>query len=205
MRRVGKEAGRRGRHIVVCLENNLACSACHRCGTPLAAFQADHCAAGVLCLPATPLAAFRLLDVPLRVHLRRRALRGTPLPAHITPLFSRQTTVLPGRQPGVLCLPATPLAAFRLLDVPLRVHLRRRALRGTPLPAHITPLFSRRDHCAAWKTTWRALLASDAPRCVPPPRCTAAGTPSSAGLARDAAAGPYHAAFPQADHCDARR
>ena len=30
MRRVGKEAGRRGRHIVVCLENNLACSACQR-------------------------------------------------------------------------------------------------------------------------------------------------------------------------------
>ena len=92
---------------------------------------------GVLCLPATPLAVFRLLDVPLRVRLRRRALRGAPLPAHITPLLHRQTTGS-AKQPGVLCLPATPLAVFRLLDVPLRVRLRRRALRGaTPLvPAH---------------------------------------------------------------------
>ena len=37
------------------------------------------------------------------------------------------------------------------------------------------------------QTTWRALLASDAPRCVSLPQRTAAGTPSSAGLARNAA------------------
>ena len=86
---------------------------------------------GVLCLPATPLAVFRLLDVPLRVRLRRRALRGTPLPAHITPLLHRQTTGS-AKQPGVLCLPATPLAVFRLLNVPLRVRLRRRALEERP-------------------------------------------------------------------------
>ena len=41
---------------------------------------------------ATPLVAFRLLDVPLGVRLRRRALQGTPLPAHATPPFHGQTT-----------------------------------------------------------------------------------------------------------------
>ena len=43
---------------MVCLRNNQACSGGHR----------------------RPVAAFRLLNVPLRARLRQRALRGTPLP-----------------------------------------------------------------------------------------------------------------------------
>ena len=111
----------------------------------------------VLCLPSTSLAVFRLLDVPLRVRVRRRALRGTPLPAHTTPPFHRQTTVVfSARQLAVLCLPSTSLAVFRLLDVPLRVRVRRRALRGTPLPAHITPPFHRQTTSGPSGRAWRS-------------------------------------------------
>ena len=54
---------------VVCLRNSWACSGGHRC----------------------PVAAFRFFNVPLRVRLRRRALRGTPLPRHTTLPLHRQT------------------------------------------------------------------------------------------------------------------
>ena len=54
---------------VVCLRNSQVCSGGRR----------------------RPVAAFRFLDVPLRVRLRQRALRGTPLPRHTTPPLHRQT------------------------------------------------------------------------------------------------------------------
>ena len=71
--RVAPEPARGSRRLVgrVCLRNGWACSACRR----------------------RPVAAFRFLNVPLRVRLRQRALRGTP-PAAAYPAAVPQTDPL---------------------------------------------------------------------------------------------------------------
>ena len=150
-----------------------------------------------------PSASRRCVPLPqrtLRVRLRQRALRGTPLPRHTTPPLHRQTRkwsvcattwcVLavigvpslrsasstyrcgyafvsgPCEEHRCLAIPhrhytdrresglsAQRLGVFwrssasrRCVPLPqrtLRVRLRQRALRGTPLPRHTTPPFHR--------------------------------------------------------------
>jgi len=75
-------------------------------------------------------------------------LRGTPLP---TPYH----TAIPQADAKVVCLRNNqacsgghrrPVAAFRFLNVPLRVCLRQRALRGTPLPTPYHAAIPQADH-----------------------------------------------------------